>query len=91
MFHSSFGTLLLTEERLHHILSFHPEIKLYLELFAATLAQPDCTTASVHDPHVVICSRFLSLRKRHLMIVVHTKKHFIVTAYLARKLRQDKL
>jgi len=90
-FKSLFGPIVLSNERLRHILRFHPDVRGSLRHFTSTLEAPDETLRSAHDPQVVMCYRYLPSRKRHLAIVVHVQKRFIVTAYLARKRKRDTL
>jgi len=89
---SSFGRVALTDERLQHILAFHPDVASCLRHFPLVLQQPERTVPSVHDRNVVICYRYLPRRKRFLAIVVKTDPQpFIVTAYLARKMKKSTL
>ncbi|MDP2665508.1 MAG: hypothetical protein Q8P23_02610 [bacterium] len=91
-FRSPYGIITLTEERKAHIFAFHPDIATCLPYFAHTLAEPDVTVVSVHDPAVVICYRLLSRRKKYLAIVVKVTRHpFILTVYLAKKPKRDTL
>ncbi|MBI5470106.1 hypothetical protein HY968_02175 [Candidatus Kaiserbacteria bacterium] len=91
-FRSPYGSILLTDERKRHILEFHPEVRMYLRYFVDTLAKPEYESRSVHDAAVVICYQYIPRRKRYLAIVVKTgTRPFILTAYLARKLKQDTL
>jgi len=91
-FESSYGIVLLTDERKEHILQFHPDIRGSLRYFGATLANPEHEIYSVHDPLVVICYRFLPKRKRFLAIVVKLgKRPFVLTAYLAKSIKRDTL
>ncbi len=91
-FSSHFGTVTLTDERREHILAFHPDISSCLRYFQATLAEPEKIVRSIHDPAVVICYKFLAKRKKWLAIVVKkTRQPFIVTAYLAKKPKKDRL
>mgnify|MGYP001560058836 CR=1 FL=1 len=89
-FHSPYGIVTLTDERKQHILAFHPDVVRALPYFETTLAEPEWLVRSVHDQRVVICYRFLARQKKYLAIVVKITKHpFILTAYLAKKLKQD--
>ncbi len=85
-FNSPYGIVTLTDERRMHIFAFHPDVAHCLPHFALTLASPDITVVSVHDPTVVICYHFLARRKKYLAIVVKITRHpFVLTAYLAKK------
>ena len=85
-FQSQYGIVTLTDERLAHILEFHPEIRRYLSYFKQTLARPEHESISAHDASVVICYRSLPKGRRHLAIVLKTSKNpFVLTAYLVKK------
>ena len=89
---SPFGHVALTDERLEHILDFHPDVRPCLRNFVETLDHPEQIIVSVHDKDAVICYRYLRRRRRFLAIVVKTGAHpFIVTAYLARKVKKGTL
>ena len=81
-FDSRHGTITLTDERIRHIVQFHPDIKDCLPHFAKTLAEPEQEIRSVKDPLTIICYKFLPRRKKYLAIVVKTIQNpFILTAY----------
>ncbi|OGG60715.1 hypothetical protein A3C86_01700 [Candidatus Kaiserbacteria bacterium RIFCSPHIGHO2_02_FULL_49_16] len=89
-FGSPYGIITLTDERKAHIFSFHPDVIRCLPFFAGTLANPDITAISAHDPTVVICYRFIARRKKYLALVIkNSSRPFVLTAYLARKPKQD--
>ena len=91
-FASRFGLVILTYERERHILEFHPDVRKYLQHFGSTLADPEMTVGSKHDPAAVICYQYFPLRRRYLAIVVKTgSKPFIITAYVAKKSKGAKL
>ena len=89
---SPFGRIALTDERLRHILAFHPDVATCVHYFTEALASPEHTRVSTHDQNAIICYRYLPRRKKFLAIVVKTGAHpFIVTAYLARKMKKSNL
>ncbi len=89
---SPLGRITLTDERLQHILTFHPDVVSCVRFFGETLATPEHTGRSIHDPNAIICYRYLPRRKRFLAIVVKTGDHpFILTAYLAKKTKKGTL
>ena len=91
-FVSSFGIITLTDERKTHICAFHPDIIGCLPFFADTLANPDITIISAHDPTVVICYSLIARRKKYLAIVIKTGlRPFVLTAYIAKKPKQGTL
>ena len=91
-FGSPFGRIAFTDERLRHILTFHPDVKSSLRYFAQTLQEPEQTVPAIHDHNVIICYRYIARRKRFLAIVVKIGDYpFIVTAYLAKKIKKSTL
>lgn len=87
---SSYGKVLLTEERLRHITAFHPEVARYIQYFAPTLAKPEVIRQSTSDPNTFICYRRVPKRKISLSIVVKIDRHpFVLTAYLAKPPKSD--
>ena len=84
----------LTEERLAHILARHPELGPDCQaLLAATLAHPDQVRRSARIVGARLFSRWQAQVKggKHVVVVVVsatdvTSRHWIVTAYLTRKL-----
>lgn len=85
-FSSPHGIITLTDERKAHIFIFHPDVASCLSHFADTLAHPDATVTSAHDPTVIIYYRFLAQRKKYLAIVTKlSMRPFVLTAYLAKK------
>ena len=91
-YRSPFGRVALTDERLQHILRFHPDVASCVRFFGETLEAPERMGRSVHDPNVIICYRYLPRRKRFLTIVIKTgDQPFVVTAYLARKMKKGTL
>lgn len=88
-FDSPYGKITLTNERKKHILTFHPDVAGCIRYFSQALSAPEHVVQSVHDSTVVLCYRFLPTRKKHLAIVVKTgDRPFIVTAYLAKKVKR---
>jgi len=89
---SPFGRIVLTDERLRHILKFHPDVTSCVRFFEETLETPEHMILSIHDPDAVICYCYLPRRKRFLAIVIKTGDHpFVITACLARKMKKSTL
>jgi hypothetical protein len=78
---SSFGSIELTDERLGHILTFHPEIRTALKHFDNALSCPDFTKASRRDPNVVVFYRGVSKTKSLAIVAKIVPVRFILTAY----------
>ena len=87
-FASSFGSVELTDERLRHIITFHPEVKLYVKFFKDTLSKSDTVRQSNTDPQVKIYYKSLRRQSKFLAIVVKTNhRNFILTAYITTKIQ----
>lgn len=87
------STVELTEEREQHITETHPgTLPIYQHQIAETLADPDQVRRSARDERARLFVKwFASIRTGRYMVVVtvadlHPLRHWIVTAYTARKL-----
>ena|SRR3990167_11398909 len=79
----------LTDERLKHILIFHPELAEHLDRFAEVLLGPDEVRVSVSDDKVLLFhKKFVSFESgKYLRVAVKINSRcFILTAYLTSKL-----
>ncbi len=88
----------LTTEREAHIERTHPELlPLYLNQIGKTLQAPDQIRRSSRLKGARIFSRWFSnvLRGKHVVVVVVsellTDRHWIITAYVARRLAKGDL
>ena len=84
----------LTDERLRHLLRRHPEMAFLMHRFDETLARPDAVRSSRSSPTVQLYYRLypdLRGRNRYLCLVVkrETTYAFILTAYLARRIKGE--
>lgn len=88
------GEVELTEERERHIAERHPELlPEHRERIAETLAHPDQVRKSARFGSAKLFSRwYTDLREgKHVVVVVVSEpheRHWIITAYMARKLAQ---
>ncbi|GBF82704.1 hypothetical protein [Aphanothece sacrum] len=88
------GNIELTQERLQHILETHPELSLiYQSVISETLAKPDQIRRSSRLENALLFTRwFDNIRNgKYIVVVVITDtnpslRHWIITAYIARKL-----
>ena len=88
------GEVELTDERERHITENHPELlPEYRNLLAVTLAEPDEIRLSSRFASARLFSRRFDMVRgvKNVVVVVITEKnptsrHWIVTAYIARKL-----
>ena len=86
----------LSDERAQHIIDQHPELVEDLEpLVAATLADPDLVRTSSRFGGARRFSRWFSAVRggKHVVVVViidtaRARRHWIVTAFIARRLAQ---
>ena len=90
------GVVELTEEREKHIAEHHPDLlPEHRQRIAETLAEPDQVRRSTRFGNARLFSRwFDDLRGgKHVVVVVVSNvgveaRHWIITAYIARKLAQ---
>jgi hypothetical protein len=88
------GDVELTQEREQHISGRHPDLlPAYREQLRRTLADPDQVRRSARLANARLFSRrFGNIRGgKHLVVVVLSEpsgRHWVVTAYLARKLAE---
>jgi hypothetical protein len=86
----------LTEERERHIAERHPDLlPEHRDRIAKTLAQPDQVRRSIHFGAAKVFSRWYSdLRQgKHVVVVVvsevdPSQRHWIITAYIARRMAE---
>ncbi len=79
----------LTDERLEHILAFHPEIAEHLDKFSGVLLNPNEIRISPTDKKVLLFhKRFGNIEAgKYLRIAVETNERwFILTVYLTNRL-----
>ena len=93
------GEVELTEERERHIAERHPDLlPEHRDRIAATLAEPDQVRRSVRFGSAKLFSRwYTDLRQgKHVVVVVvseldQSERHWIITAYMARKLAEGEI
>jgi hypothetical protein len=86
----------LTDERERHIQENHPDLlPEYRSRIADTLMEPDQIRCSARFPNARLFSRWFEAVRggKHVVVVVVSdsapqKRHWIVTAYIARKLAE---
>ncbi len=84
----------LTTERERHIAENHPDLlPKYRDLIAETLADPDQIRISAHFKNARLFSRWFGNMRggKYIVVVVISEsgpvgRHWIITAYIARKL-----
>ena len=86
---SSFGKIKLTEERLQHILEFHPEVKKEYKCFGLALRNPDVIKTSKSDLHVHIFYKKIATNKFLAIVAKINSRNFVLTAYTTNKLNQN--
>ncbi len=93
------GEVELTKERERHIAERHPDLlPKYRDCIAETLTQPDQVRRSVRFGSAKLFSRwYADLRSgKHVVVVVvsepdSAERHWIITAYMARKLAEGEI
>jgi len=87
LFESPLGNVELTEERLRHIFSFHPEIRSYHKYFLNTLKSPDTIRRSKFEPQVRMLYHKIRKDKYLAVVVKINERNFILTAYTTTKIK----
>ncbi|MBR8829047.1 MAG: hypothetical protein DSM107014_14305 [Gomphosphaeria aponina SAG 52.96 = DSM 107014] len=93
------GEVELTLDRELHIIERHPDLgKAYQEKICDTLAKPDEVRSDLRFQNTLLFSRWYpNLRKgKYLVVAVVTdilpqERHWIVTAYMTRKITQGEM
>jgi hypothetical protein len=82
----------LTDERRQHIIVEHDDFEPYMDFIGSTLLQPDVVRRSRRDPATRLLYRWYDDAKRGKYVVVvvvadapPARRHWVVTAYLARR------
>ena len=86
--------VVLTDERLRHILRRHPEMAFQMHRLAETLVRPDAVRVSKSSPTVHLYYRLypdLRGRNRYICLVVKrgSDYSFILTGYLDRSIKGE--
>lgn len=83
---SPLGSVELTDERWHHIVEFHPEIKRYRSRLARLLTRPVLMRRSKTDGQVYLL--YCDAKQYYLVVVVKVNhRKFVLTAYLTHKIK----
>jgi hypothetical protein len=93
------GEVELTDEREHHIAERHPDLlPEHRDRIADTLAEPDQVRSSAQFGSAKLFSRwYYDVRRgKHVVVVVVSEpdpgeRHWIITAYMARKLSEGEV
>ena len=86
----------LTDERLKHIETFHPEMSDQLDKIKETLFNPDIIIKSNTDPNVELFYRYYDVTpvtKKYLCVVVKVLINdlFIITTYFTDTIKKGKI
>lgn len=84
-YNSTFGDIELTDERLKHILTFHPEIRSKSKQIGEVLRNPDLIRPSRRDDAVMIFYKQLKNDKWFAVVVKMNARHFVLTAYITSR------
>jgi hypothetical protein len=89
------GEVELTDERERHIAERHPDLlPAHRDRLADTLADPDEVRRSARLVNArLLVRQFATIEGKYVVVIVvsdtaSTKRHWVVTAYLARKLTE---
>jgi hypothetical protein len=93
------GEVELTEERERHIAERHPDLfPEHRERIAETLAEPDQVRRSARFGSARLFSRWYTdvRQRKHVVVVVvselgPSERHWIITAYMARRLAEGEV
>lgn len=90
-----FGRLIhLTDERISHIQSQHPEIKSAQKHVKEVLQSPQFIIRSVYDSEVVLYYRFYLnlMHGKYLVVVVKRNlRNFVLTTYITNRIKGGKI
>jgi len=85
---SPYGMVELTDERLNHIITFHPDVVRYRKYFKRTLGRPEIIRRSKYDPQVYVFYGRVSQGKFLAIVAKTNSRNFVLTAYLTHKISQ---
>jgi hypothetical protein len=91
------GEVQLTDERERHIAEHHPDLlPRQRPRIAETLGSPDLVRRGARFQHARLFSRWYDETRQHVVVVVVTDvgpvtRHWIVTAYVARRLAEGEI
>ena len=84
--------IVLTAEQWNHIVLRHPEVQGLLHEIEATIASPQYIVRSSKADYVYLYHRkFKKLQAAYMVIVYHTTRKFVITAYLSDVIKQGEL
>ncbi len=86
IYDSSLGKVELTNERLSHILTFHPEINGFKKYFKMAILQPDFIHQSKSDSEVRIFYKKVRGPKYLAVVIKTNSRNFILTAYITKNI-----
>jgi hypothetical protein len=83
--------IVLTEERWNHIVFRHPKMAKNYEKLEKTLAEPSVIVESRLNKSVRLYHRRFSALKGYVVVVVNITRKFVITAYIALKVKQGNI
>lgn len=81
----------LTEERWQHMIERHPEIKNHLSKIQTTIQNPDVIIANHYNRNERYYHKYFKSLKNYLIVIIEYRKHFIITAFIARKIKKGEI
>lgn len=86
---SPYGTVELTDERLNHIIIYHPEVRRHIKYIPKILSRPEVIRRSKFDPNVFIFYGRVPRKKWLASVVKLNNRNFILTAYITNKIQHQ--
>jgi len=83
------GNVSLSVERWNHIVGRHPEMSKYLDYFDEALRDPDVIIESPRDNFIWLYHK--KKGKVFIVVVIHTTREFITTAYTTDKIKKGSI
>lgn len=85
------NSIRLTDERWKHVVNRHPEIKSYIEKVKTTIKDPEILVSNPYHPYEKYYHHFFPRLKNYIIVILEQQKGFIITAYIARKIKKGKI
>ena len=81
--------VIITKERLNHILMKHPEMKKVGNKIRDVLSDPEYIRQSMYDDEVILYYKYFASIKKYITVVVKTHTHsFVLTSYINDRIKR---
>jgi len=81
----------LTEERWRHINERHPETEKHLSKIQSTIQNPSIVVKNQYNIGERYYHKYFKELNNYLIVIVECKKNFIITAFIARKIKKGEI